>query len=110
MRDFALFETRLSLPIVTPAGAGSNTDMYASSLLFYINMDESNFNEEGNRLFGADEKRTIGISVNRALDFEYVSWSDEYEFGGTYTDGTLNSQSTLFDGLACDDLDLTPQT
>jgi hypothetical protein len=32
-----------------------------------------------------------------------------YEFGSVYTAGTLGSNSTMFDGLACNDTNLTPQ-
>ena len=91
---------------MTPKGAGSRKDMFASSLLFYVNLAESNF--DGEKWEVADEKKLNAITPTRSLTFEFVSWSDLYEFGASYTAGTLGAEGTLFDGLACDDKDLTP--
>jgi hypothetical protein len=43
------------------------------------------------------------------IQFDYVSWSDNYNFTHSTTRGTLDNDVSLFDGLACNDESLTPQ-
>ena len=48
------------------------------------------------------------------MEFQYVNWNDDdSQFGGETERskfGTLDSNITLFDGLACDDGNLSPKT
>lgn len=78
-RDFALFESRYSLPINTKPGSGDTDSMKKSNLMVYFNLEEANFvkNSESGVLESlpiAEEKMDKSLYVNKAssISFDYV--------------------------------------